>query len=108
MKKKFRKPLSVLTSVSMALSLMSSLPAGVNAVDGVSFLGRQWNAGTKTVNSFTSLCWNYTVVDSGTRTLSGWCVVKDNVNISKRLEVKGTANLILCDGAGCTARTVSA
>ena len=98
MKKKFKKPLSVLTSVSMALNMMSSLPVGASAEDGVPFLVRSWNAKAKTVESRTIYLSDYSVLDSGTRTLNGWYVVNKNVSFEDRLVVNGTANIVLCDG----------
>ena len=48
---------------------------------------------------------SYTVVTSGTTTWSNskWYVVNSNVTVSSRIEVSGTAHLILLDGATLTA-----
>ncbi len=54
----------------------------------------------------TKTCDDYTVVTSSTTAWEDgkWYVVKDNVTISSRVGVTGTANLILCDGATLTAQ----
>ena len=56
MKKNFKKPLSVMTSVSMALSMMSSFPLITSAEDGVPYLVRSWNADIREVMSGTAYC----------------------------------------------------
>ena len=45
-------------------------------------------------------------VDTGNRkwTNNSWYVVTENVTFEKRIEIKGTVNLILCDGATLTAK----
>ena len=45
-------------------------------------------------------------VDTGNRkwTNNSWYVVTENVTFEKRIEIKGTVNLILCDGAILTAK----
>ena len=62
------------------------------------YIVRSWNAETRTVEKETAYCSDYTMLRSGTKILSGWYVVKNNISADKRMFVYGTANIILCDG----------
>ncbi|MBQ9493211.1 MAG: InlB B-repeat-containing protein, partial [Oscillibacter sp.] len=66
----------------------------------VKYQDAQWNDTTKTVDFTEQTCEEYTPVTSGlTAWNAGWYVVNSNVTISERVNVTGTVNLILCDGA---------
>lgn len=69
MNKKFKKSLSIMTSVSMALGMMSGFPLTANAEDEVPYIVRSWNAETRTVEKETAYCSDYTVLRSGTKKL---------------------------------------
>ena len=75
------------------------------AQPAVSYQAASWDSANNQVTYTTESCTDYTVVtDSTTAWEDGkWYVVKDNVTISSRITVSGTANLILCDGATLTA-----
>ena len=69
----------------------------------VTYVTRSWN--DSKVVSTSATCTDYTVVTDETDTFeSGWYVVSTDTTIEDRIEVDGTANLILCNGATLTAK----
>ena len=64
-----------------------------------------WDEDSKSVKSVEGGCSEYTFVDSTTTDWADgkWYVVSNDATIASRVTVKGTANLILCDGATLTA-----
>ncbi|MBQ9904184.1 MAG: hypothetical protein IJM47_05300, partial [Synergistaceae bacterium] len=84
--------------LTAVLVVVWSVPA---FADLVSYIERSWD-GSKVVSTDKQV--NATPVTSNTTsfTNNGWYVVKTNVEINERINVSGTANLILADGATLT------
>ena len=81
---------------SFALAFVESIPY------------QAWNKTNKAVETVEVGCADYTEVTSsdeawGTANTETWYVVNGNITNSNRIEVSGTVNLILCDGATLTA-----
>ncbi|MBO4572456.1 MAG: hypothetical protein J5762_01630, partial [Clostridia bacterium] len=74
-----------------------------NANSSIAYMA--WDEDSKTVKEVEGGCAEYTVVTTGTTTWEDgvWYVVEETVTITSRIDVSGTANLILCDGATLTA-----
>lgn len=72
-------------------------------VDPVPYMA--WNGSTLEEKDGDNACKTYTVVTVDTTAFEDgkWYVVSDNVTVSSRITVTGTAHLILCDGATLTA-----
>ena len=92
------KMLSAMAAIAAALA--ASLLCGVPQAhaDNYSYVERRWD-GSKVVQvTKTANCY---VIDDYTSVLENgaWYVVNSNVKSSERLKVKGTANIILYDGA---------
>ena len=92
------KDLARRAAMMLLLALMTTATAW--AQGSVSY--RVYNAST---NQFEDgVAASPTAVTEETTAMSdGWYVVSGNVNVSGRIEVTGTVNLILCDGATLTA-----
>ena len=83
-------------SLVLGLWLFLGFAAVTQAAAPVEYVVRSWD-GTQ-VKEETTECTNYSVVNADTEEISGWYVVNSNVQSSKRMVVKDTANIILCDG----------
>lgn len=70
----------------------------VQSNDGVQYISRSWS-GSEVVSE-TLECTGYSRIDDDTEDLSGWYVVDSSLELDEeRLNVVGTANIILVDGA---------
>ena len=84
---------------------------GVNKIEVYGYEGAAsvpymaWDEDSETVKEVESGCEEYTAVESGTTAFEDgkWYVVSDTVEVSDRIIVNGTANLILCDDTTLTA-----
>ena len=85
-----------LFSLVLGLWLFLGFAAVTQAAAPVEYVERSWT-GTQVVEDQNE-CTNYNVVNADTEEISGWYVVNSNVESSKRMVVKDTANIILCDG----------
>jgi len=76
----------------------------VHADGAIEYISRSWDDANKEVVDTSSTCETYTIVASDTTswTDGGWYVVSGGATIESRVNVAGTANLILCDGATLT------
>ncbi len=91
-----------LASLMIPASLRSVAFFAANADTAIPYMA--WDEDSKTVKSVEGGCTEYTVVtDSITSWTDGWYVVNSNVTISSRINVSGTANLILADNYQLTA-----
>ncbi|MBQ7597629.1 MAG: InlB B-repeat-containing protein [Clostridia bacterium] len=99
MQKSFiRKPLSVLMSLLMLLSVFGGMTS-VSAQDGVSYLYYEDEAAAIAGRASTGTQNCTEVADTDTEWSDGWYVVNGVVTISSRITVIGEVNLILADGA---------
>ena len=99
MQKSFiRKPLSVLMSLLMLLSVFGGMTS-VSAQDGVSYLYYEDEAAAIAGRASTGRQSCTEVADTDTEGSDGWYVVNGEVTISSRITVIGEVNLILADGA---------
>ena len=104
MTKKLRRPLSIILSVMMILSVFTIVPMTASAkTDPVSYMA--WDEDNETVKEVEGGCTEYTIVESTTTAFEDgkWYVVDGTVENSNRITVSGTANVILKDGAALTA-----
>ena len=70
----------------------------VDAKEAVRYVDRNWDDEAKKVKQEEKICTNYSVLDKDSKVLDGWCVVNEDVKADHILWVKGTANIIICDG----------
>ncbi|MED9970031.1 MAG: hypothetical protein UFA98_08495 [Ruminococcus sp.] len=102
----FKKSVSILLTVIITFSVFTVLPAvEVNAANGISYVERSWNSGTKKVDQQTKNRSSYTDFGSvsGGNLSAGWYAVTQDKTIEDRLCVSsGTVNIILCDGSTLT------
>ena len=104
MKKRF---LGILLSLSLVLGLVPgmSLTAFAATENGVQYLYYE-NANAAIAGTTTSGTQDCTKVEASSSEVSwtgGWYVVNESVEISGRITVSGTVNLILCDNCKLTA-----
>ena len=103
MKRKFwRKTLSVCLALLMVAALVpAQLIASVGAATGVTYLSRSWDGSQVVTETKTVDCvdYNYTITD-----LDGWYYVNGNHEVSQRLNVTGTANIVIQDGSTLLAK----
>ncbi|MBR2279303.1 MAG: hypothetical protein IJ903_00030, partial [Ruminococcus sp.] len=60
----FRKPVSILLSLIMVVSLFTIVPFTANAADAVEYLYRTWDARQNKVVAHTATCTDYTTITS--------------------------------------------
>lgn len=78
---------------------------GVGKMFPVPYLKYSFDEESKTLTSEKKYCDDYTEMTETTNKWSeGWYVVSGNVEISDRINFRGTMNLILCDGCTLTAK----
>ena len=98
----FRKPVSILLSLIMVVSLFTIVPFTANASDAVEYLYRTWDASQNKVVAHTGTCTDYTTITSTSSPLtltSGWYVVNGDANITDhRITISGKVYLILVSG----------
>lgn len=101
--KQLQKPISILLSLIMILSIFTIVPFEAGAVSGVSYIERSWD-GEKIVDT-EKISGESTVLSEGmdVNLSEGWYVLREDVTLSERLMIdSGTVDLILCDGATLT------
>ena len=101
------KALSWLLSLVLMLSLLPgiSIPARAESISNVSYLYYE-NEAAAIAGTTKTGTQNCTKVDASESTVTwnaGWYVVSETVEISGRITVSGTVNLILCDNCMLTA-----
>ena len=78
---------------------------GVGKMFPVPYLKYSFDEESKSLTSEKKYCDDYTEMTENTMKWSnGWYVVSGNVEISNRINFRGTMNLILCDGCTLTAK----
>ena len=98
--KMIKKPVSILLSLVMIISLFTIVPFTANAADGVSYVLRWWdndtlNEETKTRTDYKKLT-EYARNENHTLT-SGWYVANEDVQF-RRLIINGDVHIIVPDG----------
>ena len=103
MKRRFwKKTLSVCLALLMVAALVpAQLIASVGAASGVSYLSRSWNGSEVVTETKTADCQDY---NSGITNLDGWYYVNGYYEVSQRLNVTGTANIVILDGSTLSAK----
>ena len=100
--KTWRKTLSVCLALLMVATLIpSQLIISAGATSGVSYLSRSWNGSEVVTETKTADCVDY---NSGITDLNGWYYVNGKHEVSQRLNVTGTANIIIQDGSTLSAK----
>ena len=99
--KKLRKPISILLSLVMVISLFSIVPMTANAEEGIEYVDRTWDETNKVVKEETKTCTNYTPMTNfqagKSHTLSsGWYVAGNTV--FDELTINGIVHIIVPDG----------
>ena len=98
----WKKTLSVCLALLMVAALVpAQLIASVGAASGVSYLSRSWNGSEVVTETKTADCQDY---NSGITNLDGWYYVNGYYEVSQRLNVTGTANIIIQDGSTLSAK----
>ena len=93
----WKKTLSVCLALLMIAALVpAQLIASVGAASGVSYLSRSWNGSEVVTETKTADCQDY---NSGITDLNGWYYVNGYYEVSQRLNVTGTANIVILDGS---------
>ena len=94
----------ILFSLALMLGMMPWLPLTAFADDPEPVPYRKWDEELQEIVD-AEPCTVYTVVDSSTAefTDGGWYVVESDVTAGSRINVNGTAHLILCDNTTLTA-----
>ena len=91
---KLKKPVSVLLTLIMVLSLFTIVPFTAGALDGVGYIDE--NGESQTADGVTA-------ITSGTTSLNaGWYAVTSTVTNDNRITCTGDVYLILCDNAKLT------
>ena len=94
MKKRSIKVLSLILPLAFAMAMLIGMTVTANALEAVTYIDHDADGTPKT-----ETCDSYTVVQSGStlpESANGWYVVKDSsVDISRRIAVNGTVNMIL-------------
>ena len=98
----WRKALSVCLALLMVAALVpAQLIASVGAASGVSYLSRSWDGSQVVTETKTADCQDY---NSGITDLNGWYYVNGYYEVSQRLNVTGTANIVINDGSTLLAK----
>ena len=99
---KLKKPVSVLLTVIMIVSLFTVIPTQASAAEAVEYVFRSWDADQNKVVDHYGTCTSYTTIRSTSSALtltSGWYVVNGNADITEhRITVSGEVHLILLSG----------
>ncbi len=99
-----KKVISIMLSLLMILSMVPMHSLTAFAADGVSYLDYTFDEATSTLTETEKTVTEYTEVTSDLTAWSdGWYVVNGEVTVGNCIEVSGTVNLILADGASLTA-----
>ena len=98
--KKMLKPVSILLSLVMIISLLTIVPVTASAAEGVSYVLRWWDNDelheqAKTRTDYKKLT-DYAQEENHTLT-SGWYVANGNVQF-RRLIINGDVHIIVPDG----------
>lgn len=103
MKRRFwKKTLSVCLALLMVATLIpSQLIISAGAASGVLYLSRSWNGSEVVTETKTADCQDY---NSGITDLNGWYYVNGYYEVSQRLNVTGTANIVILDGSTLSAK----
>lgn len=106
--KMIKKPVSILLSLVMIISLFTIVPFTANAADGVSYVLRWWDNDelheqTKTRTDYKKLT-EYAQDENHTLT-SGWYVANGNVQF-RRLIINGDVHIIVPDGVTMKCRNI--
>ena len=82
------------------MMILCAAPLTAFAADTVKYIDREWDATKKEVVETEKSIDEYTVMTEDITTLSdnGWYVVNGDVDISSRIMLEGSANIILTDG----------
>lgn len=98
----WRKTLSVCLALLMVAALVpAQLIASVGATSGVLYLSRSWDDSKVVEETKTADCQDY---NSGITNLDGWYYVNGYYEVSQRLNVTGTANIVINDGSTLLAK----
>ncbi|MBQ6336427.1 MAG: hypothetical protein IJI50_04260 [Ruminococcus sp.] len=98
----WKKTLSVCLALLMIAALIpSQLIASVGATSGVSYLSRSWDGSQVVTETKTVDCQDYYF---GITDLNGWYYVNGYYEVSQRLNVTGTANIVILDGSTLLAK----
>ena len=98
----WRKTLSVCLALLMVAALIpSQLIISAGATSGVSYTSRSWNGSQVVTETKTADCQDY---NSGITDLNGWYYVNGYYEVSQRLNVTGTANIVILDGSTLLAK----
>ncbi len=99
-----RKAMLFMLSLAFMLGMIPGKSLMVFAADAVPY--QAWDESSGTVKAATP-CMDYETISDqnawGTAGQETWYVLKEDKTYSSRITVKGTVNLILCDGATLTA-----
>ena len=105
--RKITRWIGLFLSVLMLVTMLGVFSMTASAADAVSYVENAWNETTETVDTDTTRSVaEYTAVTSSSDAVTwstGWYVVSDDAEISKRITVSGDVHLILCDNATLTA-----
>lgn len=85
----------------VAALVPAQLIASVGAASGVSYLSRSWDGSKVVTETKTADCQDY---NSNITDLNGWYYVNGNHEVSQRLNVTGTANIVILDGSTLSAK----
>lgn len=100
--KTWRKTLSVCLALLMVATLIpSQLIISAGATSGVTYTSRSWNGSEVVTETKTADCVDY---NSGITDLNGWYYVNGYYEVSQRLNVTGTANIVILDGSTLLAK----
>ena len=98
----WKKTLSVCLALLMIAALVpAQLIASVGAATGVSYLSRSWDGSQVVTETKTVDCQDY---NFGITDLNGWYYVNGYYEVSQRLNVTGTANIVIQDGSTLLAK----
>ena len=101
----FKKSLSILLAVTIALGAFTAMPVFAAATTAVSYIERYWDETRHVVVDVNRICSEYTELREvqGNRLSAGWYTVSENTAIPSRLMIDtGAVHLIVCDGITLT------
>ena len=101
-----KKILVIMLAIVMIMTFIPVLAMTASAAEAVTYVDRYWDETSKTVVSTTKSVSDYTVVTSGTRNYTGWCVVNSPVVFSDIVYFRD-AHLILMDDVTLTAPKIA-
>ena len=97
----WRKILSVYLVLLMVAALVPTQLFSVSAASNVTYLNRYWDGSKVVTENKTADCQDY---HSGITNLDGWYYVNGAHEVSQRLNVTGTANIVILDGSSLVAK----